>query len=158
MDVAVDAELRDLLAEIERIRDTTRKLVQRAGDRGVVWQPPVPETNAVAVIVTHMCGSEGQWIHSYVGGQKVVRDRDAEFHKPASTVAGLNALIDRAAAGTAQALQKETSQSLNRPVTTHSRAMAGTARDCILHSISHQSVHVGHLEMTLQLWEHRKPS
>lgn len=154
----MDAEVRDLLAEIERKRDTTRKLVQRAGDRGVAWQPPVPETNSVAVIVTHMCGSESQWVHGYVGGQKVVRDRDAEFQKPASTVAALNALIDRAAAATAQVLEKETSQSLGRPVTTHSPAMAKTARDCVLHSISHQAVHVGHLEMTLQLWEHRKPS
>ncbi len=154
----MDAEAGDLLAEIERIRETTRKLVQRAGERGVVWQPPVPETNAVAVIVTHMCGSEGQWIHSYVGGQKVERDRDAEFRKPASSVAGLIALIDRAAAGTAQTLQKETSQSLGRQVKTSNPAMARTARDCILHSISHQSVHVGHLEMTLQLWEQRNPS
>lgn len=154
----MDAETRDLLAEIGRAREATRKLVQRAGDRGVVWQPPVPETNAVAAIVTHMCGSETQWIHSYVGGQKVERSRDAEFARPVSTVDGLLKLLDGVDKVTVQILQKETSQSLSRPVTTHNPAIAKTARDCILHSLSHQSVHVGHLELTLQLWERRKTS
>lgn len=110
----------------------------------------------MAVIVTHMCGSERQWIQAYVGGQKVERNRDAEFQKPVSTVSGLLDLLDRAANATSKSLQKEDSQSLARSVTTHNPAIAKTARDCILHSITHQSVHVGHLEMTLQLWEHRK--
>lgn len=152
----MDSEVRDLLGEIGRIRESTRKLVQRAGDAGVVWQPPVPETNSFAVIVTHMCGSERQWIHAYVGGQKIERNRDVEFQRPVSTVAGLVDLLDRVAEGTSKALRKETSQSLGRGVTTHNAAIANTARDCILHSVSHQSVHLGHLELTLQLWEHRK--
>ena len=152
----MDAEVRDLLGEIGRIRETTRKLVLRAGDAGVTWQPPVPDANSVAVIVTHMCGSERQWVHEYVGGQKVNRDRDSEFQKPVSTAAGLVRLLDGLAEATTRALEQETSQSLGRTVTTHNPAIARTARDCILHSISHQSVHVGHLEMTLQLWENRK--
>lgn len=151
----MDPEVHDLLAEIARIRATTRKLVQRAGDTGVVWRPPAPETNPVAVIVTHMCGSESQWIHKYIGGQQIERNREAEFQKPVSSVQGLLELLDRAEAGTARALQKESSQSLNRPVTTHDPNIARTARDCVLHSLTHQSVHVGHLELTLQLWEHR---
>jgi uncharacterized damage-inducible protein DinB len=152
----LDVEVRDLLAEIGRIRETTRKLVLRGGDAGVGWKPPVPDTNSVAVIVTHMCGSERQWIHEYVGGQKVRRDRDSEFKKPVSTANELVRLLEGLADATTRALEGETSQSLGRSVTTHNPSMAKTARDCILHSISHQSVHVGHLEMTLQLWEHRK--
>jgi uncharacterized damage-inducible protein DinB len=154
----LDGEVRDLLGEIARVRETTRKLVQRAGDAGIVWQPPVPETNSVAVIVTHMYGSERQWIHAYVGGEKVERSREAEFVRPESTVDGLLRLLEDVGKGSVQALQKETSESLSRAVTTHNPSIAKTPRDCILHSISHQSVHVGHLEMTLQLWEHRKPS
>jgi uncharacterized damage-inducible protein DinB len=153
----MDAEARDLLAEIGRLRDTTRRLVERAGDAGVAWAPPVAETNSVGVIVTHMCGSERQWIHEYVGGQKIGRDRDSEFRKPVTSVAGLLKLLGDVGTATARVLEKETSQSLARSVTTHNPAIAKTARDCVLHSLSHQSVHVGHLEVTLQLWESRKP-
>lgn len=152
----MDAEVRDLLGEIGRIHDATRRLVERAGRAGVTWQPPVPEANSVAVIVTHMCGSERQWIHEYVGGRVVNRDRGSEFEKPVATVEGLVTLLDGVGAETRQALQKETSQSLDRAVMTHNPGIVRTARDCVLHSISHQSVHVGHLEMTLQLREHRK--
>ncbi|MBM3960137.1 MAG: DUF1572 domain-containing protein [SAR202 cluster bacterium] len=151
----MDAEARDLLAEIERIHEAAKKAVRKAGDAGVKWTPAVPDANSIAVIVTHMCGSEAQWVHKYIGGRNVERNRDSEFKTPINTAKGLVEALDKAGAATRQALEKETSATLNRAVTSHNPAIAKNARDCVLHSLSHQATHIGHLEMTLQLWENR---
>lgn len=151
----MDAEARDLLAEIERAREATKNVVRKAGDAGVVWSPGVADANSIAVIVTHMCGSEAQWVHKYVGGRPVERNRDSEFKSPITTAKGLLEALDKAGVATRKALEKETSQSLDRAISTHNPQIAKNARDCILHSLSHQSTHVGHLELTLQLWENR---
>lgn len=148
----MDAEARDLLGEVARLREKTRSLIAGAADAAINWKPDVPHTNSAAVLVTHMCGSETQWIHNLVGGQKLNRNRDAEFARPVSSVSGLLKLIDQAGATTQRVLEKESSGTLSRAIDTGRPELANTARDCILHSIAHQAEHVGHLELTLQLW------
>ncbi|MBI4219719.1 MAG: DUF664 domain-containing protein [Chloroflexi bacterium] len=152
----MDAEARDLLGEIGRLREKTRSLVAKATDQAVNWKPDVPETNSPAILVTHMCGSESPWIHRLVGGRQISRNRDSEFAKPVSTVSGLLKLLDQTGAATEQVLGGETSASLGRALETGRPEIAKTARDCILHSLAHQAEHVGHLELTLQLWEARR--
>jgi uncharacterized damage-inducible protein DinB len=152
----MDSETQSLLNELSTVHKAARAALKDLGDAGVVWQPPVPETNSAAVIVSHMCGSEAQWVGEYVGGVPAKRVRKTEFESPTNTTKGLMALLDKTAAASQAAISKHTSASLSKPAVTGRPGFEGTVRDCILHAISHESQHAGHLELTAQLWRARK--
>jgi uncharacterized damage-inducible protein DinB len=152
----MDAEAIDLVTELESMHKKARAAIKALGDDGVNWQPPFPETNTAAVIVTHMCGSEAQWVGEYVGGKPARRNRDSEFKQPERTVKGLIALIDRVDAESKEAISKHTSATLSQPAKTGRPDYKGTVRDCVLHALTHESEHVGHLELTGQMWRARK--
>ena len=151
----MDVETQGLLAELSNIHQRTKAAVEKLGDDGVNWQPPAPGTNPAAVIVSHMCGSEAAWVGEYVGGVPAHRDRAAEFQSPQKTVKGLTVVVDRAQASSQTAISKHTSVSLNKLAATGRPEFKGTLRDCVLHALTHESEHVGHLELTLQLWQAR---
>jgi uncharacterized damage-inducible protein DinB len=153
---AVDSEVQSLLNELSAIHAKAKAAVEKLGDAGVAWQPPAPETNQAAVIVTHMCGSEAQWIGEYAGGRAANRNRESEFKQPTKTAVALAALLDRTEAATRAALAGHTAESLSRSAITGRADFKGTVRDCVLHAITHESEHAGHLELTEQLWRARK--
>lgn len=148
----MDVETQGLLAELSNIHDRTKAAVSKLGEDGVNWQPPAPGSNPASVIVSHMCGSEAAWVGEYVGGVPAHRDRAAEFQSPQKTEKGLVALVDRTEASSRAAISKHTSASLNRLAVTGRVDFKGTLRDCVLHALTHEAEHVGHLELTLQLW------
>jgi uncharacterized damage-inducible protein DinB len=153
----MDSEVQSLLTELTAIHKKATATVKKLGDAGVVWQPPAPETNSASVIISHMCGSEAQWIGEYVGGTPSRRVRETEFNQPEKTAKGLVALLGKTDAATREALSKHTSASLSKPATLKSRPdFKGTVRDCVLHALAHESEHSGHLELTEQLWRARK--
>ncbi len=147
----MDGEARSLWAELEGIHKKARAAVEKLGDKGVVWQPAAPETNSAAVIVSHMCGSELQWVGEYVGGVPSKRVRDTEFKTPKATKKDLLAALDRTAAASQAAISKHTSAGLDKPATGRPE-FKGTLRDCVLHALTHESEHIGQLELTVQLW------
>ncbi len=153
----MDSEAQSLLTELTAIHKKVRAAVEKLGDAGVVWQPPAPETNSASVIITHMCGSEMQWVGEYVGGKPARRNRDMEFKQPERTAKGLMALLDRTDSASREALSKHTAASLSKPATATGRPdFKGTVRDCVLHALTHESEHAGHLELTEQMWRARK--
>jgi hypothetical protein len=44
-----------------------------------VWRRPSADMNCIANLLIHLCGNLRQWIISGVGGEKDVRNRQAEF-------------------------------------------------------------------------------
>jgi hypothetical protein len=152
----MDAEVQELTNALDNLKKRARAAVERLGDDGVKWSPGIPETNSAAQLLTHMFGAESSSIHQYVGGTPVTRNRDEEFAKPVSTVKDLLALIDRVDKGSKQALAKQTAQSLGKQVPTRQPNVTRSARDTILGVLTHQSEHMGHIELTEQLWKARK--
>ncbi len=152
----MDVEVQGLLNELTAVHKKARTTVEKLGETGIHWRPPASDTNQAAVIVTHMCGSEAQWIGEYAGGVPSDRSRESEFGSPQTTVKGLLTLLDKAEASSHAALSKHNSASLSKPAITGRADFKGTVRDCVLHALTHESEHVGHLELTLQLWLAKK--
>ena len=92
----MDAEIQEFVALLDRVKSGVRDFVREIGDEGVVWSPDVPDTNSVAVLVTHMFGSETEVTQEFVGGITVSRDRGSEFARPLTTVGELIDLIFQA--------------------------------------------------------------
>ena len=147
----MDAEVQELLDLLDEVKSNVRDFISEVGDDGVTWLPDVPDTNSIAVLVTHMFGSEAEAIQEFVGGVDVNRDRDSEFTRPRPTVRDLVDLIDTVGARTREVVSNETRETLGRLVRTRETGQMKTARGTLIQALTHQAEHVGHMQLTDQL-------
>ena len=97
-----------------------------------------------------MLGSETYWMKEVIGGKKIVRDRDAEFVTKGLSVPELQARIEATGKVTAEILSVLTEKQLEESRKWRDRSVS--VRWCILHVIEHYAQHLGHMQLTRQLW------
>jgi len=85
-----------------------------------------------------------------IGGKKIDRDRDAEFLTKRLSVAELQAQIGAAGKMTMEILSALTEKQLEESRKWRERSVS--LRWCILHAIEHYALHLGHMQLTRQLW------
>lgn len=110
------------------------------------WQPPVPQCNSIYVIMYHAATASNWWLN-VVRGNILERDRPTEFSSH-GTFAHIEELFTswlRAAEQIIPALQAQDYE------TVHILPRGQfTTRDALLHTIEHLSLHLGHIEITIQ--------
>lgn len=139
-------------------RKQVRDIVKAMDGPGLNWRPLERDANSVAVIVTHLCGSEAFWFRQVLGGVNVGRNREAEFRARADRAQELLELIDGAEAQSAPVLEALTERDMGRvhdPGPDFPHLSPHSTREVLLRVITHTHTHLGHLEMTRQLWEAR---
>ena len=150
--------MNNTLPEVEGYIDLLREL--RAGfleaalsfpPDALNWRPPIPETNSIYVLATHVLGAEAWWIHEIIGGQDVRRNRPAEFVAEGADLGWLPERMRQVAERSEAVLRGLTEADLRSARTYRERSV--TAQWGILHIIDHYSRHLGHLELTRQLWD-----
>jgi uncharacterized damage-inducible protein DinB len=106
--------------------------------------------NSLAVLAAHVAGAEHFWITEVIGGRPATRDRDAEFATVAADAAGLCQRLDAVADETHQVFAELDAATLAG--TREARGRTVTVRWGILHIIDHTALHLGHMQITYQLW------
>jgi uncharacterized damage-inducible protein DinB len=150
------AELDHYRQALERIHTETAEVLEGLPPAALNWRP-LPQgsgdesTNTLAMTVTHMAGSERFWVGEVVGERPAHRDREAEFRVSAASTAELTALLDQALAVTRETLSSLPPAKLDETVTIRERTL--TRRWAVLHAVEHLAVHLGHLQLTRQLWQ-----
>ena len=135
--------------EFDRLLETIADLDEEA----VNWKPPAPGANSLLVLVTHALGSAEQHVVGEAAGKTVVRNRDAEFASKggsahlAARATEVRRRVDEAIVGLEGRLDEEREPPFRRWPGTR-----GTARDRLIHSISHTAEHVGHAQVTRDLY------
>ena len=122
------------------------------------WRPLEGDesTNSLASTLAHLTGSERYWVGEVAGERPAHRDRDAEFRVRAASAAELQALLDQAAAVTRDTLSTLAPAKLDETVKAGMRdERAVTRRWAVVHALEHIAVHVGHMQLTRQLWQAR---
>jgi uncharacterized damage-inducible protein DinB len=119
------------------------------------WVPGA-EINSLAVLVTHLTGAERYWIGLAVN-ETLERDREAEFRAK-----GLNGLELKAFVVSADEYNLDALARLSLPdleVVRHSprNDKSFTVGWCLMHALEHTCQHTGHITLTRQLWDLRKP-
>jgi uncharacterized protein DUF664 len=133
--------------EFDRLLETIADL----DDEALNWRPPVAGANSLLVLVTHAVGSAEEHVVGKAAGKTVVRNRDAEFTVTggsghlATRAAEVRRRIDEALAGLEGRLDEER----DPPFDNWAR---GTVRDRLIHSVSHTAEHVGHAQVTRDLY------
>jgi uncharacterized damage-inducible protein DinB len=147
-------ELQSYLSMIEDLREQVRDLVANLPTEALNWRPIEGTgdhaTNSLAVLAAHIAGAEHFWVGEAVGRQPPRRDRDAEFVTRTTDAAELVRLLDATGEET-----REVFSTLKEPDLDGVREARGRTvpvRWCILHVIDHTALHLGHMQLTYQLW------
>ena len=150
----MSTELANYLERLEDLRGQVSALVAGLPAEALNWRPIEDSqehaTNSLAVLAAHSAGAEHFWIAEVVGGRPATRDREAEFATRASSAAEVIRLLEATALETREILQTLADADLKdtRPAEGHKVPV----RWCLLHVIDHTSLHLGHMQVTFQLW------
>jgi uncharacterized damage-inducible protein DinB len=147
-------EVANYLDRINGLREQVRELIDRVPVEALNWRPLEGEddhaTNSLAVMAAHVAGAEQHWIAEVIGRQPVTRQRELEFKTVAADAAGLLEKLTQNAEVSRQILA-----ALNEEDLAGSREVDGRTvpvRWAILHVIDHTALHLGHMQITYQLW------
>lgn len=151
-------ELSSYLERIDDLRGQVRDLIADLPVETLNWRPiedPTEAsseyaTNSLGVLATHVAGAEHFWIGEVLGGHPASRDREAEFTTQAADSSELAALLEKVGAETREVLS--TVKEADLEGVRHARGRSIPVRWCILHVIDHTALHLGHMQLTYQLW------
>ena len=133
--------------------DDMRGLVRDLDADALNWRPG-PETNSLAVLVTHLLGAEHSCVTTALG-EPIDRDRDAEFLARATGPEELLALIDHVDSVLPGLIDRLTADDLaaerTRPGDRLGRTRSGIW--WVLHAMRQSREHIGQMMLTRQLYE-----
>jgi uncharacterized damage-inducible protein DinB len=156
------SELENYLQRIKDLREQVAALIDGLPQEALDWRPlpPLPPgpgdecvegtTNSLAVLAAHIAGAERFWIGEVVGGRPPGRDRDAEFQVRSLDAGQLLARLGAAAAETRDVFAGLQAEDLDG--TREAQGRRVPVRWCILHVVDHTALHLGHMQLTYQLW------
>ena len=153
----MEPEVQNYITMLDDLRNRFKETVQDMDADQLNWTPPAKDVNSPYILAYHIAGSETMWIHQIVGQRDVSRDRDAEFQATGNSPAPLNERLDSIAATSCDIIGgltlDELAQLRTQPV--HRGGDQAPVRWCIAHLIEHYAEHLGHLDLTKQLYEGR---
>jgi uncharacterized damage-inducible protein DinB len=152
-------ELASYLQMIEDLRGQVRDLIVGLPAEALNWRPLEAAadhaTNSLAMLAAHVAGAEHFWMGEVVGGLPPTRDRDAEFAAQVTSAGGLVDLLDQIGEETQQICATLGETDLGGTREAQGRVIP--VRWCILHVIDHTALHLGHMQLTYQLWMGGQP-
>jgi len=150
----VITELANYLERLEDLRGQVSALVAGLPAEALNWRPIEGSgdhaTNSLAVLAAHTAGAEHFWIAEVVGGRPATRDREAEFATQAASSAEIVRLLENTSRETREVFLALKGTDLGDTRQNEGRTVP--VRWCLLHVIDHTSLHLGHMQVTFQLW------
>jgi len=148
-------EIKHYLERIEDLRSQLTGLLRELPAEALDWRPLEQgedhATNSLAVLASHAAGAEHFWIAEVIGGYPMTRQRSAEFVARVESARELVELLDRNGPETRTVLSSLSLEDLDGHREVHGRTVA--VRWAILHVIDHTALHLGHAQLTYQLWQ-----
>jgi len=150
----VITELANYQDRLDDLRGQIAGLVAGLSAEALNWRP-LPgtgdhATNSLAALAAHTAGAEHFWISEVISGRPATRDREAELATLAASAAEIVRLLEDTAQETREVLLTLKDSDLKNTRQTAGRTLA--VRWCLLHVIDHTSLHLGHMQITFQLW------
>lgn len=149
------SELENYLQRIEDLRGQICALLTDLSPEALNWRPIEGTgghaTNSMAALAAHVAGSMHFWIGEVVGEHPASRDREAEFRVEASSATELCELLAKAGTETREVFAALQPGGLEGVRQVNDRTVP--VRWGILHVIDHTALHLGHMQLTYQLWQ-----
>jgi len=151
--------LQDYLERLEDLHKEVLGSIKGLSTEALDWTPlrhTSEDMNSINVLVTHLCGAERYWIGEVACDDPSERQRATEFE-----VRGISAgiLVQKVNAATEYArvvLENLDIDSLGTEKTRLRDNRPATAGWALLHALEHTAIHLGHIQITRQLWEEQR--
>ena len=153
----MDTMAQTYIDKLDQLREKIKVAIQDMSREELTWTPPAADTNSPYVLASHIAGAEREWIHQMVGGHEVSRDRDTEFLATGDDPALLVEMLEQNGATSREVISKLTIADMAQPRTRPAR-LGGTPitlHYCLMHMVEHMAEHVGHIELTKQMYAKR---
>ncbi len=123
-------------------------------DEALDWSP-VEGANSLAALTAHIAGAQSYLLGDLMTGRASLRDRDGEFATQQLDSIALAARLDAAMEDSTRSLESLTVDDLatERYSARHQRNF--TVAWLLNHALEHCAQHVGHAQITRQLWDQR---
>lgn len=152
------AEIKAYLETLNELRSQVGNIIKDLPADGLNWRPSLPEgadpTNSLGVLAVHVVGAEHGWLAETVGGYPKTRVREDEFKYVAASAKGSLERLASVAKETEGVLRNFTAEQLDGTIGKDGRSLP--LRWIIHHVIYHYSLHIGHMQLTYQLWNEGK--
>ncbi len=150
----MNPEIQSCVTELREMWDHIKEQLDGLPQEALDWKPVQAEgdlaTNSLGAIATHVAGSGRYLIQEVVGGKPVNRNRDAEFAARGTAPAQLKARLEEALKGIEGVLSSIGDKEMGED--RKYRDKTAKVRQIILHVINHTGQHLGHMQLTRQLW------
>jgi uncharacterized damage-inducible protein DinB len=150
----MSAELNGYLERLDFLRMQACEIIRELPEAGLNWQPlaenPQPPFNSLAALAAHLAGAEHYWLGEIFGSLPPTRDREAELSAHVSDSSALIHLLEKTGEETHAVFAGFSPANLdeNRRVNNHDVSL----RWAILQVIEHSALHLGHMQITYQLY------
>ena len=146
----------EYLERLTALHQDTLKAIDGLPAEALDWTPlsnSSAETNSINVLITHFCGAERYWIGDVGLGDLSSRVRVAEFQVKGMSVDDLIARINTATEYARTALEKFSFDDLEAERKSPRDGHVFTVGWALLHAMEHTAIHLGHIQITRQLWD-----
>ncbi len=119
---------------------------------------PGDEMNSFCVLVIHTTASARYWIGDAALGESSNRNRDDEFRAQGLSAADLKArfaALESYAQGAAERLSVTDMAAIRSISNREGKVREVTVGWALLHALEHTGLHLGHAQITRQLWQQR---
>ena len=146
----MDPILARLFDHYRLLHESYKQTLSGLNTEALDWSPG-EGMNSIAVLATHVAGSEKFWIGDVAMQEPSGRDRSAEFVVKGSDSVHLSGLLDSSLAYIQGAFERLTREDLSQPRTSPLDGKTYDVAWSISQSLTHTALHLGHIQITRQL-------
>jgi uncharacterized damage-inducible protein DinB len=146
----------DYLNHLQELHQDIQNALAGLPPSALDWTPPEAGLNSFSVLVIHLTGAQRYWIGDVVAREASGRDREAEFQVHGLAPEALTARLDNSLAYARGVLEKLTLPDLETPRISPRNGREVTVAWALTHALKHTALHVGHIQITRQLWEQQQ--
>ena len=145
----------ELYDRFHELHAETAKALEGLPDEALDWVPG-KEMNSINALFAHAFGAERYWIGDMALEDPKERDREAEFGAHGLSTAELKKHLDELDGYVRQGLTRLSLADLEAVRTSRFNNKKYTVAWSLAHALEHTALHLGHIQITRQLWEQRR--
>jgi uncharacterized damage-inducible protein DinB len=142
----------DYLDNINELHNDILQTIIDLPQEALDWSP-FSGGNSCNVIITHIAGAEKYWLGDVVAGVPSGRDREAEFRVKNLTIGELEVHLQGSSAYMRDILENLSLGDLESSRISPRNGQQVTVAWALDHALKHTAIHLGHIQITRQLWE-----
>jgi len=143
------------LTRLQVLHAVLERALEGLAPEALDWSPG-PHMNSLCVLAVHVTGAQRYWIGDVVGRDPSGRNREVEFRAQGTDGAALRLRLNRTLEHTRGVLDTLTLQDLEASRTSPRDGREYTVGWALAHALEHTAIHVGHAQITRQLWDQRE--